>query len=119
MSRGGRSTSAAAGRIGEAWRSSRFCRFPDSPVQPLDGSVRLAGNEAKAPHIEVRNRSSKAIRYFEIGWLVKDSHGKEFWAASIPVGSDLNLRPGQTARARRILRCGFRRDRASRWRSKG
>src|SRR6202790_1013661 len=99
VSRGGRSTSAAAGG-GERQAQFAFLQFPDSPVQPLDGSVRIAGNEAKAPHIEVRNRSSKAIRYFEIGWIVKDSQGKEFWAASVPAsGGDLNLQPGQTGRA--------------------
>jgi hypothetical protein len=99
VSRGGRSTSAAVGG-GERHAQFAFLQFPDSPVQPLDGSVRIAGNEAKAPHIEVRNRSSKAIRYFEIGWIVKDSHGKEFWAASVPAsGADLNLQPGQTGRA--------------------
>jgi hypothetical protein len=99
VSRGGRSTSAATG-VGERRAEFAFLQFPDSPVQPLDGSVRIAGNEAKAPHIEVRNRSSKPIRYFEIGWIVKDSQGKEFWAASVPAsGSDLNLKPGQTGRA--------------------
>ncbi len=98
VSRGGRSTSAAAAGS-ERQAQFAFLQIPDSPVQPLDGSVRLAGNEAREPHIDVRNRSSKPIRYFEIGWLVKDSHGKEFWAASIPGGNDLNLRPGQTARA--------------------
>ena len=98
VSRGGRSTSAAAGG-GERQAQFAFLQFPDSPVQPLDGSVRIAGNEAKAPHIEVRNRSSKAIRYFEIGWIVKDSQGKEFWAASVPASGDLNLKPGQTGRA--------------------
>jgi len=99
VSRGGRSTSAAAGG-GERQAQFAFLQFPDSPVQPLDGSVRIAGNEAKAPHIEVRNRSSKPIRYFEIGWIVKDSQGKEFWAASVPAsGGDLNLKPGQTGRA--------------------
>jgi hypothetical protein len=99
VSRGGRSTSAAAGG-GERQAQFAFLQFPDSPVQPLDGSVRIAGNEAKAPHIEVRNRSSKTIRYFEIGWIVKDSQGKEFWAASVPAsGGDLNLKPGQTGRA--------------------
>ena len=99
VSRGGRSTSAAAGG-GERQAQFAFLQFPDSPVQPLDGSVRVAGNEAKAPHIEVRNRSSNAIRYFEIGWIIKDSQGKEFWAASVPAsGGDLNLKPGQTGRA--------------------
>jgi hypothetical protein len=99
VSRGGRATSAAAGG-GERQAQFAFLQFPDSPVQPLDGSVRIARNEAKAPHIEVRNRSSKAIRYFEIGWIVKDSQGKEFWAASVPAsGGDLNLKPGQIGRA--------------------
>jgi hypothetical protein len=99
VSRGGRSTSAAAGG-GERQAQFAFLQIPDSPVEPLDGSVRIAGNEAKAPRIEVRNRSSKAIRYFEIGWIVRDSQGKEVWAASVPAsGGDLNLKPGQTGRA--------------------
>ena len=99
VSRGGRSTSAAVGGA-ERHAQFAFLQFPDSPVQPLDGDVRIAGNEAKAPRIEVRNRSAKAIRYFEIGWIVKDSHGKDFWAASVPAsGADLNLQPGQTGRA--------------------
>jgi hypothetical protein len=99
VSRGGRSTSAAAGGA-EKVAQFAFLQFPDSPVLPLDGSVRVVGNEAKAPRIEVQNRSSKPIRYFEIGWIVKDSQGKEFWAASVPAsGSDLNLQPGQKARA--------------------
>jgi hypothetical protein len=99
VSRGGRSTSAAAGGP-ERQAQFAFLQFPDSPVEPLDGSVRIAGNEAKAPHIEVRNRSAKSIKYFEIGWIVKDNQGKEFWAASVPAsGGELNLHPGQTGRA--------------------
>jgi hypothetical protein len=99
VSRGGRATSAAVAGA-ERHTQFAFLQFPDSPVQPLDGSVRIAGNEAKAPRIEVRNTSSKAIRYFEIGWIVKDDHGKDFWAASVPAsGGDLNLQPGHTGRA--------------------
>jgi hypothetical protein len=49
----------------------------------LDGTVRISGNEATSPHIEVLNGSSKAIRYFEIGWTVKYGHGKEFWARAV------------------------------------
>jgi len=99
VSRGGRSTSAVA-MAPERQAQFAFLQFPDSPIQPLDGSVRIAGNEAKSPHIEVRNKSPKAIRYFEIGWLVKDSQGKEFWAASVPAsGGELNLHPGQTGSA--------------------
>ncbi len=88
-------------------------------MQPLGGSVRLAGNEAREPHIDVRNRSAKAIRYFEIGWLVKDSHGKEFWAASIPGGSDLNSAAGATARAAQNTALKFAHGQGEpRWRSK-
>src|SRR6185295_14269960 len=76
LSRGGRSTSAAAGGASERVAQFAFLQFPDSPIQPLDGSARLEGNEAKSPTIEVRNKSSKPIRYFEIGWIVKDSQGK-------------------------------------------
>jgi hypothetical protein len=42
-----------------------------------------------SPTIEVRNRSSEPIRYFEIGWIVKDSQGKEFWAASVPASGTI------------------------------
>jgi hypothetical protein len=98
LSRGGRSTSAAVSGGADRIAQFAFLQFPDSPVQPLDGSARIAGDEARAPHIEVRNRSSKPIRYFEIGWIVKDNQGKEFWAASVPAsGADLNLQPGHTA----------------------
>jgi len=99
VSGGGRSTSAAA-NAPERQAQFAFLHFPDSPVEPLDGSVRIAGNEAKAPHIEVRNKSPKAVKYFEIGWLLKDNQGREFWAASVPAsGGELNLRPGQTGSA--------------------
>jgi len=99
VSRGGRSTSAAA-TAPERQAQFAFLHFPDSPVEPLDGSVRISGNEAKSPHIEVRNKSPKAVKYFEIGWIVKDSQGKEFWAASVPAsGGELNLHPGQTGSA--------------------
>src|SRR4051794_8866963 len=36
-----------------------FLEFPDSPVVPIDGIARISGNEARAPHFEIRNRSPK------------------------------------------------------------
>src|SRR5262249_3196021 len=92
----GRSTSAAAGGP-ERQAQFAFLQFPDSPVQPIDGAARISGSEAKSPRIEGRNRSSKSVKYFEIGWIVKDSHGKEFWAASVPASSsEMTLHPGET-----------------------
>jgi hypothetical protein len=70
-----------------------FLRLPDSPVEPMDGAARVAGNEARAPRMEVRNRSDRAIRYLEIGWILQDRQGREFLAGSVP--AELALGPGQ------------------------
>jgi hypothetical protein len=36
------------------------------------------------------------VRYFELGWIVKDSGGREFLAGSVPASDpDLRLAPGQ------------------------
>ena len=49
-------TSAATGPEHDA--EFAFLQFPDSPVEPMNGSARISGNEARAPRIEVRNRSN-------------------------------------------------------------
>jgi hypothetical protein len=76
-----------------------FLKFPDSPVEPLEGWAELAGNEAHAPRIEVRNNSSKTVKYVEVAWLVSDQKGQQYVAASLPASSPgLYLPPGKTAR---------------------
>jgi hypothetical protein len=72
-----------------------FLHMPDSPVDPTSGTARIAGNEARAPHINIQNRSDRAVKYLELGWIVKDQQGREFLAASIP--SDVNLAPGKSS----------------------
>jgi len=91
VARGGRSTNV------EPEREARFAflRFADAPVEALQGAARVSGNEARFPNIEVRNRSDRAIRYMELGWLVRDRAGREFVAGSVP--SDLTIAPGQRA----------------------
>ncbi len=61
-----------------------FLRFPDAPVEPMDGLARIAGNEARAPEVVVHNRSPRIVKYLEIGWIVKDQQGREFLAATVP-----------------------------------
>ncbi len=61
-----------------------FLRFPDAPVEPMDGLARIAGNEARAPKVVVHNRSPRVVKYLEIGWIVKDQQGREFLAATVP-----------------------------------
>jgi hypothetical protein len=41
-------------------------------------------NEARAPRLVVHNRSSRIVRYVEMGWIVRDQQGHEFLAASMP-----------------------------------
>jgi len=93
----GRATSAAA--TPEQLAQFAFLKFPDSPIEPTNGWAEIAGNEARAPRIEVRNRSSKPVSYVEIGWIVKDREGREFLAGSVPgADKDVLLPPGQTGR---------------------
>ncbi len=70
-----------------------FLSLPDAPVEPMGGMARIAGNEARAPRLEVKNRSDRAIRYLEVGWILHDHSGREFLAGSVP--AELNLAPGQ------------------------
>ena len=72
-------------------------QFPDSPIQPLDGWARVAGNEARSPRIQVRNRSNQPVKYVELGWLVRDPGGQQYLAASVPAGDSLYLPAGKTA----------------------
>ena len=86
---------AARGRAtntdGERELQFAFLRFPDAPVVPMDGMARISGNEARAPKVVVHNRSSRVVRYFEMGWIVRDQQGREFLAASVP--SEMRLPP--------------------------
>jgi len=97
LSRGGRAVTSAA----EPERMARFAflRMPDAPVEAIDGWAEVAGNEVRTPTIQVQNRSARAVRYVEIGWIVKDREGHEFLAGSVPAAEgDLLLPPGKTGR---------------------
>src|SRR5580658_1921376 len=87
--RGGRATNFEP----EKEMQFAFLRLPDSPVDPVGGMARIAGNEARAPRLEVKNRSERSIRYLEIGWILRDRGGREFLAGSVP--AQLTLAPGQ------------------------
>jgi hypothetical protein len=95
VSRGGPATNVEAERPVQF----AFLKFPDSPIEPMGGLARVLGNEARAPSLEVRNRSDRAVRYFEIGWIIRDRGGREFLAGSVPASEpELNLAPGQSSR---------------------
>ena len=72
-----------------------FLNMPESPIEPVSGLARISGGEARAPRIEVVNRSNRAVSYFEIGWIVRDRQGQEFLAGSVPASEEgLRLQPG-------------------------
>jgi hypothetical protein len=98
VKRNGRAVTSAA--IGpEHDEEFAFLQFPDSPVEPMKGSARISGNEARAPRIEVRNKSNRPVKYVEMGWIVSDPSGRQYMAGSLPsADSDLVLAPGHTAR---------------------
>jgi hypothetical protein len=71
-------------------------RFPDAPVEPVEGCAQLSGNEARTPRIDVLNKSGKAVRYVELGWVLADPSGRQSMAATLPSPErDLYLAPGK------------------------
>jgi hypothetical protein len=95
--RGPAMTSAALGP--ERVEKFAFVEFPDSPVTALSGWAEVAGNQMRSPRIDVQNRSGKAVKYVELGWLVRDENGEQYMAASLPAsGPDLYLPARGTAR---------------------
>lgn len=85
--------------VGDRIAEFAFLRFPNAPVDPIEGWAEIAGAEARGPQIEILNRSRKAVRYVEIGWLVKDKEGREYLAGSVPGSNGAMLVPsGQKSR---------------------
>ncbi len=75
-----------------------FVPVPSSPLEPLNATVRIAGHEAVAPRLQVRNRSQKEIVYAEFGWIIRDLEGREFYAGTVPAtGDQIRLAPGAQA----------------------
>jgi len=95
---GGRAISAAVNALTGRTVSLAFLKIPESPLELLNGSAQVNAAETASPRIEAANRSNRAVRYFEVGWLVKDGGGRESLAGTIPAESgSLDLRPGKTA----------------------
>jgi hypothetical protein len=76
-----------------------FVQFPDAPVELVGGYAQVAGNEARAPMIDIRNKSDKPVKYVELGWVLSDSSGHQSIAASLPSPDrDSYLPPGKNER---------------------
>jgi len=94
VTRRGRATAVAA--EGEREVQFAFLRFPEAPLEPVSGWAHVSGGEARAPRLEVLNRSDRPVHYFEISWIIRDRQGREFLAGSVPaLDPALKLAPGQ------------------------
>jgi hypothetical protein len=84
--RGHSITSAAVASVTPAERQEQFAfvRFPDSPVELKQGSTLIAGSEARAPNVEVYNRTDQPVKYVELGWVLTDPSGRSYMAGSLP-----------------------------------
>lgn len=87
VAQSGRATTTTAERQVEL----AFLQTPAAPVIADSGVVRVQENEARAPRIQVRNRSDRAVRSFELAWLLKDARGREFVAGATPL--DVAIQP--------------------------
>jgi hypothetical protein len=95
VKRAGRAVTGAS--TPEHTQEFAFLKFPDSPVEPIKGSVVISGNEARAPRIDVRNTSNKPVKYVEMGWIVSDAAGHQYMVGSLPsADKDVLLPPAKT-----------------------
>jgi hypothetical protein len=70
--------------------------FRGSPVQALGGAAKLSSNEIRAPQVDVKNMSQRAVRNVEMGWILHDQRGRDFMAGS--VATPVSLGPVQSGR---------------------
>jgi len=85
----GRSTAAESERRVQF----AFLQFPGAPVELVSGVADVSGPEARAPRLEVLNRTNRAVKHLEIGWILRDARGREFSAGSIPAKA--SVAPGR------------------------
>ncbi|MDE0108203.1 MAG: hypothetical protein OXJ37_21215 [Bryobacterales bacterium] len=58
---------------------------PDAPLILESGSARVRGSISDAPQFLLRSRGGRAVRHFDIGWLVRDGDGSLYSVGSAPV----------------------------------
>lgn len=72
-----------------------FVGFPGAPVQAISGAANVQGNELRHPHVELRNTTNKNVRTIDLGWILRDQHGHDHMAGSLP--AHVAMGPVQTA----------------------
>ncbi len=113
LSHSGRTVGSAATNAADSGPAAdkvhfAFLSLPDAPVLAVQGQADIAGNEVRSPWIEVQNLDKKkAVRYVEIGWVVKDKEGNEYLAGSVP-GSGVSALNTSGASPGAVIQAGQR-----------
>ncbi len=94
----GRTTNAE----GEHAVQFAFLRLPGEPVTPSPATGMVSSAEARIPQVDVTNRANRQVRFVELGWLLTDAQGQEFYAGSLP--ADVDLAPGARTRLQPDMR---------------
>lgn len=64
---------------------------PDAPLILESGSARVRGSVSDAPRFLLRSRGGRAVRHFDIGWLVRDGDGSLYSVGSAPVAEQADV----------------------------
>lgn len=94
----GRTTNSS----GERSVQFAFLRLPGEPVTASPAVGMVSSAEARVPQVDITNRANRPVRFVELGWLLTDSHGDEFYAGSLPANVD--LAPGARGRLQPEMR---------------
>lgn len=76
-----------------------FMRLPEAPVELAEGMAMVASSEVRSPKVDLINRSGKGVKHVDMGWIVRDAEGRDYYAASLP--ADVNLSPGERTTVRK------------------
>ncbi|MGC8795263.1 MAG: hypothetical protein ACP5U2_17930, partial [Bryobacteraceae bacterium] len=68
-------------------------QLPGAPLELVRGEAVVSGAELRAPRVEVRNRSGRPVRYFEVAWLLRDRAGRQYLGGAIPAAPETTLGP--------------------------
>jgi hypothetical protein len=100
---GGGRTVARAASPGGSTIELALLDVQGAPLELVSGEATVSDASATSPLIALRNRSSKPIRYYELGWLVADRQGTRYSAGVLPSsgpalspGASSRLEPGRT-----------------------
>ncbi len=78
------------------YQSLAFVALPDAPLNFVSGAAGFKGATLRGLGVEVRNVSDRAVRAFDVEWLVRDAAGRRHRVGGLPFSPE-SLAPGGAA----------------------